>query len=67
MQLINGFSSYHQKLLRQFNGTAIVAFFRIPFASSAPVFPYNLALCLKDLKLLLSSILALKLVAPSFE
>ena len=50
--LINGISSDLQKLLKCFNGTAIVAFPRIPFAPSS-VFLYNLALCSKDLKLLL--------------
>ena len=50
LQLINGISSDHQKLLKYFNGTAIVAFFRISFAQSASVFSNNLALYLKDLK-----------------
>ena len=44
LQLINGISSDIQKLLRNFNRTAIVAFFRIPFAPSETLFPNNLAL-----------------------
>ena len=52
-------------LLKYFNGTAIVAFFRIPLFPS--VFPNNLGLYLKDLKLLLLVISGLKLVASSFE
>ena len=31
-QLINGISSDLQKLIKNFNGTAIAAFFRIPLA-----------------------------------
>ena len=50
-----------------FNGTAITAFFRIPVFSSAPVFPNNLSLYSKDLKLLLLATSALNLVASSFE
>ena len=33
LQLINGISSDLQKLLKYFNGTPIVAFFRIPLAA----------------------------------
>ena len=66
-QLINGASSNTQKLLKYFNGTAIVAFSRIPFVSSASLFPNNLALHSKDLKLSLLAISALKLVASSLE
>ena len=44
LQLINDISSDLQKLLKCFNDTAIVAFFRILFAQSASVFPNNLAL-----------------------
>ena len=47
--------------------TAIVAFLEILFAPSASVFPNNLALYLKGLKLLSLAISALKLVASSFE
>ena len=47
-QLLNGILSDLQKLLKYFNGTGIVAFFRIPLAwfsvSWAIVFPKNLAL-----------------------
>ena len=42
----------------------IVVFPKIPFAPSASVFPYNLALYMKDLKLVFA-ILLLKLVALS--
>ena len=53
LQLINYISSDLQKLLRYFNGTAIV-FFKIPSllfgAGSATVSPTNLVLYLKDLK-----------------
>ena len=56
MKLIYWISSDLQKLLKNFNGTANVTFFRIPLAAFeagwAPVFPNNLALYLKDLKLL---------------
>ena len=48
LQLINGVSSNLQKLLKYFNGTAIVAFLKIPLvafgAGLATVFPNNLAL-----------------------
>ena len=44
LQLINGISSDLKKLLKHFNGTAIVALFRISFAPSASAFPNNLAL-----------------------
>ena len=65
LQLINGISSDLQKLIKYFNGTAIVAFLEIPFAPSASVFSNNLALNLKDLKLLVLAISALKFVASS--
>ena len=65
--LINGISSDLQKLLKYLNSTAIVAFFKIPFAPSASVFSNNLALYSKDLKLLLLAISALKGNASSFE
>ena len=61
LQLINSISSDLQKLLRYFNGTAIVALLEIPFAPSATVFPINLFSYLKDSKLLLLRILVLKL------
>ena len=71
LQRINNISSDLQKLLKYINGTAIVTFFRTPLASPgagwASVFPSNLALNLKYLKLLLSAITILKLVASSFE
>ena len=38
LQLINCISSDLQKLLKYFNGLAIVAFLKIPFAPSAIVF-----------------------------
>ena len=41
--IINGISSDLQKLLKYFNGTAIVASFRIPFALSNSVFSDTLA------------------------
>ena len=59
--------SDHQKLLKYFNGTVIVAFFRIPFGPSASVFPNILALYLRDLKLLVLAISTLNLVALSFD
>ena len=59
--LINCISSDLQKLRKYFNGTAI------PLAPSASVFFNNLALYMKDLKLLVFSIFALKLVVSSFE
>ena len=43
LQLINGIPSDLQKLLTNFNGRAIVAFFKIPFLLSAPMFPNSLA------------------------
>ena len=36
LQLINGISSYLQKLLKHFNGTAIAAFLKLPLAAFAP-------------------------------
>ena len=67
MHLINGISGDLQKLLKYANRTADVAFFRIPFASSATVFPINLSLYLKDLKLLALAISTLKSVASFLE
>ena len=55
LRLINAISSVHQKRLKYFNGTAIVAFFRIPLASFAAgwaaALPNNSALYFKDLKI----------------
>ena len=65
LQLFNGISSDLQNLLRYFNGTAIVASSRIPFADA--VFPINLVLYLKDLKALLFAIPLSKLSALFFE
>ena len=42
-------------------------FFRIPLAPSSSVFPSNLAIYLKDLKLLVLAKSALELVASSLE
>ena len=54
LQLINGISSDLPKLIKYFNDTAIIAFFRIPLnsfgAGRATIFLHNLALYLKDLK-----------------
>ena len=65
LQLINAMSSDLQKLLRFVNGTAIVSFYRIQVA--AAVYPINLVLYLKDLKVLLPSIPAAILVVSSLE
>ena len=65
LQPINGVSSDLQKLLKYFNDITNTVFFKIPFTSSALVFPNNLALYFGNLKLLPSSILALNLVASS--
>ena len=69
MQLINGVSSELQKLLQYFNGIAIVALFRIPLPAFgtgwATVFPNNLVLWLKYLKLSVLVISALRSVASS--
>ena len=71
LQLLNSISSDLQKLLKYFNGTAIVAFLKIllvwfgagwtPVFSNnlATVFPNNLALYFKDLKLSVFAISAL--------
>ena len=71
LQLITDISSDLQKLLKYFNSTVIVAFFRIPLAKFGlgwtTMFPNNLALHSKYLKLLLLAISALKLFASSFE
>ena len=44
------FNSFLQ-LIKYFNETAIVSFFRIPLILSVSVFPYTLALSSKDLEL----------------
>ena len=67
LQLINGISSDPQKLLGYVNGIAIVVFFRVVLFPSATVFGNSLVLYSKDLKALLFSISALKLVALSLE
>ena len=41
LQLVNGISSDLQKSLKYFNGTVIVAFFRIPLATSTEAFSNN--------------------------
>ena len=60
-----------QKLLKYFNRSAVAAGFRIPLAwfrgDWATLFPNNVALYSKDLKLLVLVIFALKLVPSSFE
>ena len=70
LQLINCISNDLQKLLKYFNGTAIVAIFKIPLvvlAGWATVFPNNLALHLKDLKISVFAILLLKSDTLSLE
>ena len=63
-QLINGISSDLQQLLKYYNSTAIASFFRIPLElfrlGWATVFPNNIALHFKDLKLSVFSFLILK-------
>ena len=60
-------SSELEKSLKYFNDIAIATFLKIPFSLSASVFPNNLALYSKDLKPLMFTISALKLIASSFE
>ena len=67
LQSINDILSNLQKLLKYFNGTAIVASFRIPLTPSVSVISNTLALYINDLKLTLLNISALKLVASSLE
>ena len=71
LQLINSISSDLQEYFKYFNTTAIVAFLGIPLAwfraGWAAMFPNNLALYLKYLKLSVLSIFLLKLVASSLE
>ena len=67
LQLISGISSHLQKLLKYFNDSGIVAFFRILFAPWTAVFCNNLALYLKDLNLLSLAISTYKLFASSLE
>ena len=50
LQLINGISSDFEKLFIYFHGTAVAVCRKIPFLS-AVVFPNNLVLYMKDLKL----------------
>ena len=68
-QLVNGISSYLQKLIKyfNFNGTAIVAFLKFPFAPFAAVFFKNVSLYLTDFNLSVFTISALKLVTLSLE
>ena len=64
LQLIHDISSDYQKLLSDFNGTAIFAFSRTLVAA---VLPNNLVFYLKDLKSLVSATVLLKLVASSLK
>ena len=56
-----------KKLPKYFNSITVVEFFRIPLFPSSSLFPNTLGLYLKDSKLLLLAISALKLVASSFQ
>ena len=67
LQSIIGIFSNFPKLLKYFNGTAVVLCFRIPFTPSATEISYNLVLYSEDLKFLLLAISASKLAASSFE
>ena len=67
LQLINSILSDFQKLFQYFNGTAIVEFLNNPFAPSDSVPPNNLALYMKDVKLLVFGILLFNLVGSSSE
>ena len=67
LQLINGILIDLPKLLKILMAKQMLHFFRIPLAPSSSVFPNNLAIYLKDLKLLVLVKSALKLFAPSFE
>ena len=71
LKLISGISSDLQKFLMYFNGTAIIACVTIPSllfgAGWTPISLINLALHLKDLKLVLFVISLLTLVASSSE
>ena len=71
LQLTNSISIDLQNSLRYLNDTTIAAFSRTPLAwfgaSWATVFPTNLVLYLKDLKVLVFIISALKLVASCLE
>ena len=66
-QLINDISSNLEKLLKYFNGRGIIAILKFLFASSISVFPNNLVLYLKELKLSLLAISALTLIVSSLE
>ena len=71
LQLISGISNDLQNLLKYFNDTAIVVVSRIPFllfgAGWASVTPTDLVLYTKSLKVALSPISALNLVASSLK
>ena len=56
-----------QKLLKYFNGTAIVVFFKIELSLSALVLSNSLAIYMNGLKSLVLAISALRLVASSLE
>ena len=58
-QLTNGIQNDLEKITKYFNGKAIFTFFRIPLVLSASVFPNNLPLYSKDLKVSLFTIPAL--------
>ena len=68
-QLINDISSNLEKLLKYFNGRGIgiIAILKFLFASSISIFPNNLVLYLKELKLSLMAISALTLIVSSLE
>ena len=59
LQLTNGIQNDLEKITKYFNETAIFAFLRIPLVPSAAVFPNNLPLYSKDLKVSLLTISAL--------
>ena len=71
LELIHDILSDLQKLLKCFNGTGIVAYFRIPLAAFgaglATVVPNSFALFLKDLKLSSLAIPALNVFALTLE
>ena len=67
LQLINGISSDLQGLLKYINGTAIFALNKIVVATFEAFFYNNLALYLKDLKLLSFAISLLKSDVSSLE
>ena len=71
LQLISCISNDLQKLLKHFDGRAIVSFFEIPFAVfvsvRATAFSNNLAFYFKNLKPSVFAILLLKLDVPSLK